>query len=226
MLAKTYSRLVDLSLPIYHDMPIWSSEPKIGVLDYFKIGRQAGDREIMNMKLLLMCGHAGTHVDVPYHLRPEGQNLDQVPLERFIGPALVIDLSHKGAGDAIDVPDLAPYEGRIRPGARLLLRTGWDRHLGTPLYFDKEAIPKLTPQLMRWLNERRVWLVGVDTPSVNPYLDRHVVLFESADPPVVVELMTNLDQLPAGQEVFLICLPLRIREGDGSPVRAIALIGE
>lgn len=224
MPGEKYGRLVDLSLPIYHEMPIWSGEPKTGIVDYFKMGRQAGDQEIMNMKLLLMCGHAGTHIDAPYHLKADGMNLDQVPLERYIGPGLVIDLSKKGPGEDIDVRDLAPYADRLKPGARLLLRTGWDRHLGTPTYFDKEAIPKLTTDLMRWLNEKQVGLVGVDTPSVNPYLDKHKVLFESGNPPVVLELLTNLDQLPAGQEVFLICLPLKIREGDGSPVRAVALL--
>jgi arylformamidase len=224
MLAKTYSRLVDLSLPIYHEMPIWSGEPKTGVVDYFKIGRQAGDLEVMNMKLLMMCGHAGTHTDVPYHLRADGMNLDQVPLGRFIGPAFVVDLSQKAPGEDIDVPDLAPYADRIKPGARILLRTGWDRHLGTPTYFDKEAIPKLTPALMRWLNDKQVGLIGVDTPSVNPYLDRHKVIFDSPNPPVVVELLAHLEQLPTDQEVFLICLPLKIREGDGSPVRAVALL--
>jgi kynurenine formamidase len=222
----TKMRLVDLSVPIYHEMPIWSGEPKTGIVDYFKIGRQAGDLEIMNMKLLVLCGHVGTHVDVPYHLRMDGWTLDQTPLDRFVGPAWVIDLSYKAAGEDIDVADLTPYKDRISPGARLLLRTGWDRHLGTFLYFDKEAIPKLTTALMRWLNEKRVGLVGVDTPSVNPYLDRHKVLFDSASPPVVVEVMTNLAALPTDKEVFLICLPLKIRAGDGSPVRAVALVEE
>lgn len=217
-------QMIDLSLPIYHEMPIWSAEPKVGVMDYFKIGREAGDREIMNMKLLVMCGHAGTHTDAPKHLQEGAWSLDEVPLERYIGPALVINLTGKADGEDIHVADLLPYSNHIRPGSRLLLHTGWDRHLGTPKYFDKEALHKMTPDLMRWFCDKQVGLVGMDTPSVNPYLDKHKIIFEGENPPVVVELMTNLDKLPAGEEVLLICLPLKIREGDGSPVRAIALV--
>ena len=221
------ARLVDLSLPIYHEMPIWSGEPKTAVIDYFRIGRQAGDAEIMNMKLLVLCGHAGTHTDAPAHLRVDGPTLDGCPLERYVGPARVLDLTeHHGGGRDIDAADLL-QPGRahlLTAGRRLLLRTGWDRHLGTERYFDKVAMPKLTVAALSLLAERRVGLVGVDTPSVNPYLDQHAALFQGVEPPVAVELLTNLSALPSDRDVFLICLPLRIREGDGSPVRAVAVV--
>jgi kynurenine formamidase len=217
--------IVDLSLPIYHEMPIWSGEPKIAVTDYFRLGRNYGQEEVMNMKLLIMPGHAGTHTDAPSHWVAGAWTLDQVPLERYLGPAWVLDMTHKRAGgEDLTVADLGPHEKKITPGCRLLLHTGWDVNLGTERYFDKEALPKITPDLMRWLSEKRVALVGVDTPSVNPYPERHRVIFEAPEPPVVVELLTNLDKLP--EQVFLICMPLKIREGDGSPVRAIALVPE
>ncbi len=218
------AKLVDLSLPIYHEMPIWSGEPKTAVVDYFRIGRRAGDAETMNMKLLVMCGHAGTHTDAPVHLRPDGPTLDGCPLERYVGAARVLDFS-RHVGD-IGRMELALHDQELVPGRRLLLRTAWDRHLGGERYFDKEAMPKLTVEAMELLAERRVGLVGVDTPSVNPFLDRHAAIFGGPEPPVVVELLTNLGSLPADRDVFLICLPLRIRAGDGSPVRAVALVGE
>jgi kynurenine formamidase len=216
--------IVDLSLPLYHEMPIWSGEPKVGVFDYFKMGRVAGDPEIMNMKLLLMCGHAGTHTDAPRHLTESGWTLDDVPLSRYVGDAFVVDLSAKPAGEDFSIADFMPYAHRLTPGARMLVRTDWDRHLGTPMYFNKALMPKFTPEVMRWLNERNVGLIGMDTPSLNPYLDLHRVIFETPEPPVIVELMTNLNLLPADKLFTLICLPLKIREGDGSPVRAVALV--
>jgi len=218
-------RLVDLSLPIYHEMPIWSGEPKIVVTDYFRLGRNYGQEEVMNMKLLVLPGHAGTHTDAPSHWIEGAWTLDEVPLDRYLGPAHVLNLTHKQpGGEDLSVADLTPYEAKITPGCRLLLQTGWDVNLGTERYFDKEALPKITPELMRWLAGKKAALVGVDTPSVNPYPERHRVIFEGPQPPIVVELLTNLDKLP--EEVFLICLPLKIREGDGSPVRAVALIEE
>ena len=219
------ARLVDLSLPIYHEMPIWSGEPKTAVIDYFRLGRQAGDAEIMNMKLLVMCGHAGTHTDAPAHLRRDGPTLDDCPLDRYVGLARVLDFA--GRDRDIGPDDLLPaHEAQLVPGRRLLLRTGWDRHLGTERYFDKAAMPKLTAEALALLAERRVGLVGVDTPSVNPYLDQHAALFRDEEPPVAVELLTNLDVLPVDRDVFLICLPLRIRGGDGSPVRAVAWVSD
>ena len=204
-------------------MPIWSGEPKTGVVDYFRLGRSAGSTEAMNMKLLILCGHAGTHTDAPVHLRADGATLDDCPLERHVGPARVLDFTeHQGD---IDAADLESYSQEITPGRRILLRTSWDRHLGSPRYFNKDAMPKLTVAAMRWLVARRIALIGVDTPSVNPFLDRHAAIFEGSAPPAVVELLTNLTALPGDEDVFLICLPLRIREGDGSPVRAVALVG-
>ena len=215
--------VIDLSLPIYHDMPIWSGEPKTGVIDYFRIGRHRGDAEIMNMKVLFMCGHVGTHTDAPVHLRDDGPSLDQCPLERYVGPARVLNFN--GRETDIERCDLEAHAEQIVAGRRILLRTGWDRHLGSEQYFDKQAMPKLTVPAMEYLVERGVALVGVDTPSVNPYLDQHVSIFGGETPPVVVELLTNLGSLPTHEDIFLICLPLRIRDGDGSPVRAVALVG-
>jgi len=215
-------RIVDLSLPIFHGMPIWSSEPKTGIVDYFKMGRCTDVEEMMNMKLLVICGHAGTHMDVPYHLVADGKDLDAISLDRCVGEATVIDFTHKGAGDDITVQDLKEHEDEIREGSRIILKTGWCKRWGTTDYFDRELIPKLTPEALRWLAHRKIWLLGVDTPSVNPYLDRHKRIFEGEDPPVVVELLTNTDQLKK-RKVFFIALPLKIAGGDGSPVRAVAI---
>ena len=222
-------RVVDLSLPIYHQMPIWAGEPVTGVVDFFEIGRSRGDTQVLNMKLYLMCGHVGTHTDAPRHLVNGAMPVDLVPPERYMGPAILLDFSAKAEppGEDLVVADFLPYESLITPGIRLILRTGWYKHFDDPVtYFDKEAAPKLTPELMTWFNEKQVGLVGVDTPSINPYLDRHVRIFQYDDPPMVLEWMTNLDQVPAEQEFVLIALPLKFTEGDGSPVRAVALIEE
>ena len=61
--------LIDLTLPLFSGAPIWSPEPKTVITDFFTIGRNYGASEQMNMKVLYMCGHAGTHLDAPKHLR-------------------------------------------------------------------------------------------------------------------------------------------------------------
>lgn len=217
--------LIDLTLPLYTGAPIWSPEPKIVISDYFTIGRDYGAAEKMNMKVLNIASHAGTHCDAPKHLREGRPSLDAVPLERFVGPAAVVHLPHKGFDDPWIMPDdLEPVRGRIGEGSRLLVHTGWDRHWESDneTYFDKEKAPKLHLETLAWLRDDKVGLIGVDMPSVNALLDQHATVFDADMPPVIIELLTNLDQLP--EEVELICLPLKIQDGDGSPVRAVALV--
>ena len=221
-------KVIDLSLPLYTGAPIWSPEPKTVITDFFTIGRHYGAPEKMNMKVLYMSGHAGTHCDAPKHLRAGRPSMDEIPLERFVGPALVVHLPHKGFDDPwITVSDLSPVSARLGEGSRLLVHTGWDRfwERDNQTYFDQQKAPKFHLDTLAWLRERKVGLIGVDMPSVNALLDQHATLFD-ADylPPIVIELMTNMAHLP--EEVELICLPIRIQDGDGAPVRAVALVEE
>lgn len=220
-------RLVDLTLPLYTGAPIWSPEPKTVIADYFAIGRNFGAAEQMNMKVLYMAGHAGTHCDAPKHLRAGRPSLDEMPLERYVGRASVVHLPDKGFDDPwIMVADLAHLSERLGAESRLLVHTGWDRYWeeDNETYFDQHKAPKLHLETLAWLRDRQVGLIGVDMPSVNALLDQHATVFDAEMPPTIVELLTNLEQLP--DEVELICLPLKIREGDGSPVRAVALVEE
>ena len=218
-------QLIDLTLPLYSGAPIWSPEPKTVITDYFTIGRKYGAAEEMNMKVLYMTGHAGTHCDAPKHLRAGRPSLDEVPLERCVGTAAVAHLTHKGFDDPWITPDdLAPVRDRVSEGSRLLVHTGWDRHWeqDNETYFDQHKAPKLHLETLAWLRDEKVGLIGVDMPSVNALLEQHATVFDAEMPPTIVELLTNLEQLP--DEVELICLPLKIRDGDGSPVRAVALV--
>ena len=220
-------KLIDLTLPLYTGAPIWSPEPKTVITDYFTMGRNYGAAEQMNMKVLYMAGHAGTHCDAPKHLRDGRPSLDEVPLERYVGPAAVVHLPHKGFDDPWIMPDdLAPAWDQIGAGSRLLVHTGWDRHWeqDNATYFDQQKAPKLHLETLAWLRDEGVGLIGVDMPSVNALLEQHATVFDADMPPTIIELLTNLEQLP--EEVELICLPLKIRDGDGSPVRAVALVEE
>ena len=218
-------RIVDLTLPLFDGAPIWSPEPKTVIVDFFRIGRNHGSREEMNMKIFYMCGHAGTHCDAPKHLRAGKPSLDEIPLERYVGKASVVHLPDKGFDDPwIMVSDLEHLADRLGEGSRLLVHTGWDRfwNKDNETYFDKYKAPKLHLETLAWLRDRKVGLIGVDMASANALLDQHATVFDSEMPPVIVELLTNLGQLP--EEVTLICLPLRIQDGDGSPMRAVAIV--
>ena len=218
-------KLVDLTLPLFNGAPIWSPEPKTVIADYFTIGRSYGSREDMNMKVLYMSGHAGTHCDAPKHLRDGKPSLDEIPLERYVGVAAVAHLPHKGLEDPwIMIADLEYLADKLGEGSRLLVHTGWDRfwNRDNETYFDKQKAPKLHLETLAWLRDRKVGLIGVDMPSANALLDQHATVFDSDAPPIIVELLTNLGELP--EEVTLICLPIRIQDGDGAPLRAVAMV--
>ncbi|MBF0530043.1 MAG: cyclase family protein [Deltaproteobacteria bacterium] len=165
--------------------------------------------------------HVGTHVDAPAHIIPNGATIDQLPAERFIGPACLIDLTAH-SGSIIGVADLEPFAAALRPSEFVLLRTGWDRFWGRDEY--NRDYPAPSPEAARWLASFDLKGIGIDTLSVdqpgptdlpihNIFLSRQIV---------IVENLTNLGALP--QTFIFSCLPLKIHQGDGSPVRAIGQI--
>lgn len=205
--------LIDLTLTLYSGMRGVEIHPHT---------RIATDG--YNTTNLHLYSHAGTHMDAPLHFLTGGATIDQWDLHKCIGPAQVIDLSHKAPNSLITVADIAPHADRISTGTRLLLRTDWDAHAELPDY--RTHFPRIARELAHWLVERGVWLVGVQTPSVASLADReelrdvHQILLRGAI--VIVECLTNLDKLPA--EVTFIALPLKVKDGDGSPVRAVAVL--
>jgi kynurenine formamidase len=163
-------------------------------------------------------------MDAPYHYIAQGETLDNVVLEKCIGPAQVIDLDFVGPRDSIRVEHLMPYAEKIGRGARLLLKTGWSTRVDTPEYRDQ--LPGISLPLAEWLAEREIALLGVETPAVAEINNKealvtvHQALLRAGI--VIVEGLANLDALQQ-EEVTFIALPLKLEGGDGSPVRAIAI---
>jgi len=207
------TKIIDLTLTLYHGMRGVEIQPHT---------RIATDG--YNTTHLKLYSHAGTHMDAPLHFLEGGATIDQWDLQKCIGPALVLDLVHKAPDTLITVADVAAYADQIEPGARLLLRTDWDRHVELPDY--RTHFPRIARELAQWLVARGVWLVGVQTPSVASLVDRdelrdvHQILLGGEI--VIVECLANLDQLLP--MVNFIALPLKVQAGDGSPVRAVAIL--
>ncbi|MBN1991511.1 MAG: cyclase family protein [Anaerolineae bacterium] len=211
-------RIVDLSLTFQPNMRGVVIEP---------VRTFAKDK--LNTNNLQLYSHAGTHMDAPLHFVDRGRTMAHLDLSKCIGPALVIDLSAKTANSFITVEDLAPYACRIGPDARLLLRTDWDQHANQDDY--RTDMPRISAGLARWLVDRQIVLLGLETPSVASLrpenkaelIEVHQILLRAEV--VIVESLANLRQLQQ-EVVYFIALPLKIAGGDGSPVRAIALEDE
>jgi arylformamidase len=204
-------RLIDLSHPIRSGMPVWPGDPQV-VIDTAATVPTHG----YNLAALHLGSQTGTHLDAPFHVDGALPTLDQLPLERFCGPARVADL--RGHGGAIG-PQHLPA---LRPGDVLLLHTGTSAHWGTARYAEH---PWLDAAAARAIVDAGVLTVGIDAPSVDrpgdAALPAHHVL--AAAHAVIAENLTNLDVLPARTAAATIwLLPLPLAGTDGAPARAVA----
>lgn len=174
-------------------------------------------------KIITMYSHAGTHVDAPGHIIAGGVTLDKMPVEQFIGRAFVLDLSALNK-PVIDVGDLEKFREILEESEFALLYTGWSRHWGTDGYL--EGYPVLSIEAAQRLGGYGLKGVGIDIISVDVPCSEdfpvHRVLLGKGL--IIIENLTNLDKLPESGFVFS-CTPLKIKDGDGSPVRAVGIVG-
>ena len=166
-----------------------------------------------------MSVHSGTHADAPFHFDDGGGTMEAVPLGAYVGPALVVDLAHKfkTAGGFIETKDLEPVREQIAATRRLLLKTNC---FADSAEFP-ESIPVLEPAAIASLRELQLLLLGVDVPSVDPIMARHLANHHAlhAAGIAIVESL-DLREVEAG-EYQLASLPMAIQGADGAPVRAI-----
>jgi kynurenine formamidase len=179
------------------------------------------------MHSISMDNHLGTHMEVPYHCLPEGADLAQLPVEQFVGKAVILDLRGYEPETGIPLEDVqraAEKAGGIGRGDIALCVTGWSQYYGTEQYSEP---PFLTRQAVRWLIDQGIKILGVDTRgSMDPALpDRqnHLPIFEAGL--VYIENLTNLQAVP-GSRVTVAALPPAIEGLEGIPVRVVALVSE
>ena len=210
-------RIVDLTHTLETGMPLY---PGTMVPRFEETA--AIETEGFREKRIGLCSHTGTHVDAPAHLLKQTNTLDQLPLEDFYGQALIVDCRAPGKR-FIELDDLLPHQDTLQTCVFLILHTGWSRFWGTDQYFG--GYPTLTPEAAHWLTGAGIKGVGLDAISVDPLdasdLPIHRIFLSAGM--IIVENLTNLGGLPEKGFIFS-CLPLKIRDADGSPVRAVAIL--
>ncbi len=186
---------------------------------------------------------SGTHLDAPIHFSEGKHTTDQIPLERLVGPAVVVDVSEAAVSDAdylVSVNDLEAWEsthGRIPDQSILLVRTGWgarwpdrESYLGTGLAGEKAVselhFPGIDPDAARWLAENRnIDAIGIDTASIDygqsSLFETHRILLAENIP--AFENVASLDRLPE-TGAFIVALPMKIGGGTGGPLRIVGVI--
>jgi len=219
-------RLIDISQGWYVGMPSYDATwyPRFGIDRAMTPATDPAGRN-RTFTTLHLFPHNGSHVESGYHFDPDGQKIDEVPLEIFTGRAVVADLSHKGDLEPVRAEDLdKAVAGHWRPGDRLLVRTDHPRrHLGADHYW--EVAPYLTPSAADWAVANAAALVGMDCVTEKPGerdFPVHRRLLEAGIP--LLENLTNLDALTE-PVVWLVALPIKVSDVEAAPVRAVAIEG-
>ena len=184
--------------------------------------------------------HGGTHLDAPIHFGEGKQTIDQIPVDKLVGPAVVIDVSEaasKNRDYSLTLSDIAAWEakyGQIPAGSIVLVRTGWEKHWGDKLAYlgtDKPGdtanlhFPGISKEAAVLLGQRKVDAIGLDTPSLDhgPSKDFAAHRAFSAANVYGLENVANLDRLPP-VGATLIALPMKIKGGTGGPTRILAIL--
>ncbi|MCL6458416.1 MAG: cyclase family protein [Gorillibacterium sp.] len=225
------TRVIDLSQEIYQGMPVFPPHQKTMIfpnMSHEESKQKLGFEFATNN--LLINEHGPTHSDATYEYDPNGLTIDEMPLEYFYGPAVCLDVSHVPADGYITRTDLERALDRARltidKGDIVLLYTGhYERSYGTDEWLTRYG--GLDYEAAEWLAKQGVVNIGVDAPSIdNPDDQRfsgHLICREYAI--TNTENMCNLDKV-AQKRFLYFGLPLKIRKGTGSPIRAVAVFIE
>lgn len=201
-------KIHDISRPIHTGMPVWPGDTPAE----FTFANTKAAGYSANVGRLRVSLHTGTHADAPYHYNDAGLKIDEVPVDTYMGPARVVDIR----GHAVITRELlAAHDFSATP--RVLFKSDtW-----TDFAVFPSDWPLMSPDVPAWLAACGVKLVGLDVPSVDHLTSKDLPIHHACDAANIV-IVENLDLRAVAPGVYeLIALPLRIRGGDGSPLRAV-----
>ena len=204
-------RLHDVSAPLGPSTDAWPGDTPFEATPTARIS----DGDAVNLTALRTSPHNGTHADAPLHVDPEGAGVDDLPLEPFLGPAVVLDREQALAADRDELARAVPR------GHRVLLRSGRK----DPRRFP-EAFRGVPPGWIERIADRDVPLLGVDLPSVDDPDSRELPAHRACVGRGV-QILENLALTDVAPGAYtLVALPLKLEGLDGSPVRAVLIEDE
>jgi arylformamidase len=207
------SRIYDVSVPIRTGGLVYPGNPEIDIALQQAVAKGAG----ANVSTVKFGSHTGTHADAAKHFFDDGQTVDRIPLDRLIGPALLIKFPDDVR--SIGAAELGGHD--LRGHKRILLGTRNSALLSQKNFVSDYTF--LAPDGAQLLVDRGVELVGIDYLSIEQFHSghhrTHRTLLERS-----VVIVEGLDfSAPAAGEYQFICLPLRIEGCDGAPARAVLI---
>ena len=234
-----FEKVYDLSVLVYSDMQLLPAESSTGArsrvllhnspihmptMKNEKGGPEVGWPIHHNLELTT---HTGTHVDAPWHFNKYGRRLDEMPVDAFMGKAVVLDFRDLEDCYAIKAEDLENATPEIEEGDILIINTGRHKQYGTEAYLTKH--PGLDGDSVRdFLLDRKIKMIGMDTMCVEPGSEQdhwnhplHRVCLIENEIPLVENLGGEIDEL-SGKRCYIMALPLKLM-ADGGLSRVVAL---
>ncbi|MEP2652778.1 MAG: cyclase family protein [Paraglaciecola sp.] len=209
-------KIVDLSLVLNSKTPIYPGDPtpNISIATTLK-------NEGYNLFNLQLGTQTGSHLDAPYHFNNDGKTVDTIDLNLCFGKGYVIDMSHKSSNEEISVEDLQPFSKQIDSCNIILIKTLWDKNLGSQVYFEH---PYLSEAGAEYLLSKNIKTIAIDTINLDktggttfPVHD----LYAKADG-LIAENLANFSGIDFENPTISL-LPLKLEGCDGSPIRAVAI---
>lgn len=209
-------KITDLTHIICSDMPVFPGTEQ-PIFERANTLEKDGFQEAK----ITMYSHTGTHIDAPAHMLINGPYLDNLDIGHFVGNATILDFSNINI-KLIDVDILKPFEEKIRNVEFIILKTGWSKYWGDEKYFKN--FPSLTLESAKWLSQFNLKGIGIDAISIDDMdsttFEIHKILMPKNI--LIIENLANLDSV--SNEFFILSiLPLKNKDADGSPVRAISI---
>lgn len=209
-------KIIDLSHLVHSDMPVYPGTE----LPNFKIVHTL-EKECFRETKMTFYSHTGTHIDAPGHMLHAGLYLDNMNIEHFFGKATILDFYNR-ENPLLTLDDLILYQEKISKVDFIIIKTGWSLYWEKSKYF--ENYPYLSDKAAGWLSGFNLKGIGIDTISIDRSdstgFPVHKILLSKNC--IIIENLTNLDAIK--NEFFMLSVfPLKIKNADGSPVRAIAI---
>jgi len=234
-IANGKTRVIDLSYAISDKMVSWPGDAKA-----FEAKSNATvEKNGYFTRSFWMLEHYGTHMDAPAHFPPGTTTMDQIPAEKFFGPAVVLDVRKEAERDpdyqlsAKKIEEWEGKHGKIPVGAIAVLRTGWSsRWPDVARYRNQDSggkmhFPGFSVEAAKVLLGREVSGLGCDTLSIDPgnsgdFPVHHLVLGAGI---YQLENLADLSGLPEAG-AFLVAAPIKLEGGSGGAVRVFGLVGQ
>ena len=214
-----FEKATDLTHHLRNGMPVYPGDPSPSFESYSTLQKDG-----VSLTKITMGSHTGTHVDAPRHFIRDGIGIDRIPLNKLIGEAYVADLSKKPIGSGITSKDLRrELETEIASDDIVAIYTGCSEHWG-----DKSInrdYTYLTEDAADYLVSKKVRAVGIDFLSVEKFKATEHVVHKTllGNGIFIIESLSNALNQFVGQRILMICMPIKLRDGDGAPSRVVAV---